>query len=61
MLTELTEKIITLTLQSNFNELQKILDDLTYSELSLLYVMCLNLSKKIRLAPNFNKPPYKDE
>lgn len=61
MLTGLTEKIIVLTLQNKFDELQEELNELTYAELGLLYTMCLNLSRRIRLAPNFNNPPYKKE
>ena len=57
MLTSLTEKIIILTLQNNERELKEALEDLTYQELITLYAMCLNLSKCLRAAPNFNKNP----
>jgi len=56
MLTELTEKIITLALQNNFESLKKELQELTSKELTVLYALCLNLSKHVRNAPNFGKP-----
>jgi hypothetical protein len=56
VLTELTEKIIILTLQNNFEALKKELQELTSKELTVLYALCLNLSKYVRKAPNFGKP-----
>jgi len=57
MLTKLTEKVIVLTLQNNQQELVETLKDLPYQDLITLYAMCLNLSKTVREAPNFNKGP----
>jgi hypothetical protein len=57
MLTELTEKIIILTLQEKFTLLKEELNNLTYQELTVLYAMCLSLSKLVRAAPNFSKGP----